>query len=190
MLFSIIDESCSGGADLRNAILHADGSCRGGACRGGALAPPVMDRRRATLKYRPYAILLFLSAMFLFVNIPVYAQSPSGKTAQAPARTNAVPITVTGEVVDTWCYSSHVMGEGRGPKHEKCARDCIAGGVAIGIVDDEGNLYIASKHRGYQGCLDLLIKYVAKRVTVTGWVAKGGKNAVPVLKITSVKPAA
>lgn len=117
--------------------------------------------------------------------------APPEKSKKAPdpaiAKTDARPITVTGEVVDTWCYASHVMGEGRGPKHRKCALACISGGVAPGIVDDEGNLYIAAKHRGYEGCRSLLLPYVAKRVTATGWLAR--KGGCQVLKITSVKPA-
>jgi hypothetical protein len=119
------------------------------------------------------------------------APGENSEKAPAPApptaKTDARPITVTGEVVDTWCYASHVMGEGRGPKHRKCALACISGGVAPGIVDDQGNLYIAAKHRGYEGCRSLLLPYVAKRVTATGWVAR--KGGCQVLKITSVRPA-
>lgn len=182
-------ETCR--ADFRNVESCKVEARKAEFLRVGAKAPTVTpfttDRRRTVLKHRPCDALILLSIVFIFLLAPGYSQSPTAKAA--PSRTNAVPVTVTGEVVDTWCYSSHVMGEGRGPKHEKCARSCIAGGVAIGIVDDQGKLYIASKHHGYQGCMDLLMKYVAKRVTVSGWMAKGGSNAVPVLKITSVKPA-
>lgn len=115
------------------------------------------------------------------------AKNAKSSPAAVSVKTNAEPITITGEVVDTWCYTSHVMGEGRGAKHQKCATTCIAGGVAPGIVDDQGNLYIAAKHKAYEGCRSLLLPYAAKRVTVKGWVAR--KGGCQVLKITSVVPA-
>lgn len=92
---------------------------------------------------------------------------------------------VTGEVVDTWCFSSRSVGEGRGPAHAACARACAHGGVTLGIVDDEGSLYIASKTKKYQGCQQLLEPLVAKRVHAKGYLAKlGGCN---VMKIESVE---
>lgn len=105
---------------------------------------------------------------------------------------------ITGEVVDTWCYTSHVMGPGRGPKHKACALACAHGGVTLGIVDDKDVLYIAAKHRGYTGCKELLTPFVAKRVKVICWVAKrGGCNVIKIksveevaMKQSSGKPAA
>lgn len=94
-------------------------------------------------------------------------------------------VKFTGEVVDAWCYSSQVMGPGRGEKHKACALACAHGGVSLGVVDEKtGEMFIAAKYRGYTGCKELLLPFVAKRVVVEGWAArKGGCN---VLKIKSV----
>lgn len=94
------------------------------------------------------------------------------------------PIEVTGEVVDSWCYASQVMGPGRGERHKACALACAYGGVTLGIVDDAGTLYIAAKHKGYTGCKELLVPFIAKRVKVTGWLAT--KGGCKLLKIKSV----
>ncbi|MBX9951928.1 MAG: hypothetical protein K2Y39_22340 [Candidatus Obscuribacterales bacterium] len=98
-------------------------------------------------------------------------------------------VEITGEVVDAWCYASQVMGPGRGEKHQACALACIHGGVSAGILDEKtGELFIAAKHKGYTGCKELLLPFVAKRVVVKGWIArKGGCNLI---KIQEVKLAA
>lgn len=103
-------------------------------------------------------------------------------------QTNTEPITLTGEVIDVWCYVSGVMGPGRGKEHEKCAKLCVAGGVSAGILTDDGTVYVAAKHQGYKGCAGLLLPYVAQRVEVKGWVAE--KGGCRVLKIREVKPVA
>ena len=91
----------------------------------------------------------------------------------------------TGEVVDSWCYASKSVGEGRGPEHARCANACAHGGVTLGIVDDQGKLYIAAKYKAYSGCQQLLEPYVAKRVHITGFLATtGGCN---ILKINTVE---
>lgn len=96
------------------------------------------------------------------------------------------PIEVTGEVVDAWCYASQTVGEGRGEKHKECAIYCARGGVTLGILEDSTNLmYIAGKHKAYQGCQKLLLPYVGKHVVVKGWV--GDKGGCRVLKIMDVK---
>lgn len=99
-------------------------------------------------------------------------------------------VKVTGEVVDVWCYSSEIMGPGRGEKHHACALACGMGGVPLGIVEDgTGNLYIAAKSKKpYQGCKELLIPYVAKRVTVDGFLGeRGGNRIMRIEKVTPVK---
>ncbi|MGD9681862.1 MAG: hypothetical protein AB7W16_11820 [Candidatus Obscuribacterales bacterium] len=103
-------------------------------------------------------------------------------------KTNTRPITLEGEVIDTWCYCSGVMGPGRGPEHEKCAKLCVAGGVSAGILADDGTVYIAAKHQGYKGCNGLLLPYVAQRVRATGWVAeRGGCKVLKISKVELVK---
>lgn len=104
---------------------------------------------------------------------------------------NFKPIEVEGEVVDAWCWSSGVMGEGRGKKHHSCALACVMGGVSCGIVDDNNNLYICAKHKAYKGCNEMLAPFVAKRVKVKGWITeRGGCRLLKVGEVNEVvKPA-
>lgn len=97
-------------------------------------------------------------------------------------------LSITGEVVDTWCYASQVMGSGRGDVHKPCGLACGHGGVTMGIVDDQGTLYIAAKSKGYTGCKELLLPFMAKRVTATGWLAtKGGSKIMKIQKVELAK---
>lgn len=126
---------------------------------------------------------------FTEVVIAANAKQESKAVVATPSiKPQAKPIEVKGEVVDAWCYASQTVGEGRGEKHKECALYCARGGVALGILEDStGNMYIAGKHKGYQGCQQLLLPYVGKQVVAKGWV--GEKGGCRILKIMSVKPA-
>jgi hypothetical protein len=149
--------------------------------------------------------LMLLSPFLILATISTDAQ-PTNKAAlptnRAPASSSPVgapvhkpkfapiakPFEVTGEVVDTWCFASQTMGPGRGERHKACGTACVLGGVTAGIVDDQGNLYIAAKHQGYTGCNQLLLPYMAKRVKAVGWMAsKGGCNIMKIRSVQEVK---
>ncbi len=49
-------------------------------------------------------------------------------------------VTVTGEMIDTWCYVSQIMGSSEavtGTAHHVCAVWCAAGGIPVGLLDKE-----------------------------------------------------
>ena len=61
------------------------------------------------------------------------------------------PIEVTGEVIDTWCYYSGVMGDTDavvGTAHHTCAMWCSAGGIPVGILTETGEVYMVVKWEG------------------------------------------
>jgi hypothetical protein len=60
-------------------------------------------------------------------------------------------IQVTGEVIDTWCYYSGVMGSAEatlGTAHHTCAIWCAAGGIPVGILAGDGTVYMVVKWQG------------------------------------------
>jgi len=66
----------------------------------------------------------------------------------APAFATGETIEITGEVIDTWCYYSGVMGFSeavRGTSHHTCALWCAAGGIPVGIRTEEGAVYMVLK---------------------------------------------
>jgi hypothetical protein len=57
-------------------------------------------------------------------------------------------IQVKGELIDTWCYFSGVMGGTdavRGSAHHTCALWCSAGGIPVGLLAEDGTVYMVMK---------------------------------------------
>ncbi len=53
-------------------------------------------------------------------------------------------VTVTGEVIDSWCYITEIM-YAEGTAHHQCALWCAAGGIPVGILGDDAQVYIVLK---------------------------------------------
>ncbi len=61
-------------------------------------------------------------------------------------------IQVSGEVIDSWCYYSGVMGGPdavTGTAHHTCALWCAAGGIPVGILTEDGKVYMVLKWEGH-----------------------------------------
>jgi len=57
-------------------------------------------------------------------------------------------IQVKGEIIDTWCYYSGVMGSPEavtGSAHQTCALWCSAGGIPVGLLAEDGTVYMVLK---------------------------------------------
>ena len=57
-------------------------------------------------------------------------------------------VQVTGEIMDTWCYFSGVMGGPDavvGTAHHTCALWCSAGGIPVGLLAEDGTVYMVLK---------------------------------------------
>lgn len=73
-----------------------------------------------------------------------------GAVATAQSST-AKPIEIKGEVIDTWCFFSGVMGGEDaviGSAHHTCALWCAAGGIPVGVLTEEGEVYMVLKYEG------------------------------------------
>lgn len=67
------------------------------------------------------------------------------------AATNPKLIEIKGEIIDTWCYLSGVMGGQDavvGTAHHTCALWCAAGGIPVGVLTEEGEIYMVLKLKG------------------------------------------
>ena len=67
----------------------------------------------------------------------------AGLSGPAAAAT-AERVQVTGEVIDTWCYISEIMFA-EGSAHHQCALWCAAGGIPVGVLADDGQVYMVLK---------------------------------------------
>jgi len=113
-----------------------------------------------------------LSALaFVAVGVTALKAQPNGEHA-----------TITGEVVDMWCY---LEGGDRGPAKKDCATACAKAGNPIGVLDAKGNLYVAAGLKDHQSAQALLLNKMSDQVTVTGTLVK--KAGVQMIYIESVK---
>ena len=100
-------------------------------------------------------------------------------------------IQVKGEIIDTWCYFSGVMGfpdSVIGSAHHTCALWCSAGGIPVGILAEDGTVYMVLKigedDRNAAG--DTALKLAAHTVEADGMLyQRDGLNYLLVSEVTS-----
>ena len=100
--------------------------------------------------------------------------------AQKPKR-----VTVTGEVIDTWCYVTEIM-YAKGTAHHQCAVWCAVGGIPVSIADKDGNVYVVLKVEGDGANVanPRIIKIQTHQVTVVGDLYE--RDGVKYLIVTQV----
>ena len=82
-------------------------------------------------------------------------------------------VQVKGEIIDTWCYFSGVMGAPEsvvGSAHHTCAIWCAAGGIPVSIKDEDENHYVVLKVEGEDTnvAAPSILRIQAHQVTVEG----------------------
>jgi hypothetical protein len=90
--------------------------------------------------------------------------------APATAAT-AERVKLTGEIIDSWCYITEIM-YGEGTAHHQCALWCAAGGVPVGILGDDGQVYMVLKlgQDDTSVANPAILRIQTHRVTVDGTV--------------------
>jgi hypothetical protein len=91
-------------------------------------------------------------------------------------------VTVKGEVVDLWCY---LEGGDHGSEHKDCAVSCAKAGNPVGLVTENGEVYVMMGIKDHQPGKDVLISKMAETVTVGGTLVK--KGGTQVIYVSSVK---
>lgn len=83
--------------------------------------------------------LLTLSVLMTLTGFAAFA-APDGKRMQ-----------LRGEMIDSWCYYSGVMGSPEstlGTSHYTCAMWCAKGGIPVGLLTNDGTVYMVLKIDG------------------------------------------
>ncbi len=78
-------------------------------------------------------------SFFAVILWAVILGAPAG-AAETPGKR----VSVTGEVIDSWCSISEIMFA-KGTAHHQCAVWCAAGGIPVGILADDGQVYMVLK---------------------------------------------
>ena len=105
----------------------------------------------------------FLSVLISTVLVGIFT------TAAPMAQPKGERVTVTGEVVEMWCY---LEAGDRGAAKKACATACAQAGNPIALVDDKGQLFVLAGLKSHQPAQELLLDKMSERVTVTGTLVK------------------
>jgi hypothetical protein len=120
--------------------------------------------------------------LVLVAVIGVAAVAVAGDEAK---KEEAKPVTLTGEVIDMYCYMSGHGG--KGPEHAKCATACITKGIPVGFLTADGTLYVIIG-KDHQPANADVAAYAGKQSTITGKVTENnGVKAIELITIADAK---
>lgn len=92
-------------------------------------------------------------------------------------------VTVTGEVVDTYCFAS--MGA-KGASHKQCGITCAKKGIPVGLLENGTNkLYVLLPSKDKGTIPDNVIDKMGEQATITGKAYAAGGSEF--LTIGSIK---
>ncbi len=82
-------------------------------------------------------------------------------------------VQIRGEIIDTWCYFSGVMGSPEsvtGTAHHTCALWCSAGGIPVGLLAEDGTVYMVLRIEGDDGSAsgDTQLRLAAHEIVADG----------------------
>ena len=91
----------------------------------------------------------------------------------SPAAAAGQRVQLTGEIMDTWCYVSEIMGGSEavlGTAHHQCAVWCAAGGVPVGLLSEAGEIFMILKlgDEDTSNADPRILEIQSSRVTVDG----------------------
>lgn len=91
------------------------------------------------------------------------------------------PVTLTGEVIDLYCYMQHPETS-TGADHAKCAKSCMTKGLPVGyLVNGKVYTIIGKDHQPVNA---MVADYVGAKSTITGTVINHhGINAIELASI-------
>lgn len=112
-------------------------------------------------------------------------------TALPAWATEGTRVQIKGEIIDTWCYYSGVMGSPdavTGSAHHTCALWCSAGGIPVGVLAEDGTVYMVLKIAGDTNSAsgDTQLSLAAHTVTADGMAyERDGINYLVVANVVS-----
>ena len=127
---------------------------------------------------------LFLSAALALVLVGL---AHSDASAQEHAMVKGTEVTLTAQVIDLHCFTANGM---KGDMHKECNVACSKAGVPLGLLSEDGKVYIpvAKQPMTNQAKYNAkLVDYAEQWVKVTGVLYEN--HGVLGLDITSVEAA-
>lgn len=127
-----------------------------------------------------------MKRMLVLAMTVVLATSAIALAGDDAKKEKAAPVTLTGEVLDLYCYMGHPESA-TGAEHAKCASACIGKGLPIGFLTADGTLYLITGKDHAPATADVTA-WVGKQSTLTGYVSEQkGMKAIELVSIAAAK---
>jgi predicted lipoprotein with Yx(FWY)xxD motif len=105
-------------------------------------------------------------------------------SAQAAPHNDGEQVTITGHVIDVYCYST--LGA-KGDAHKACATACAKAGEPLAILTGDGTIYMPVSNKPGDPQNPRLLPFVEGEVTVTGMHRT--VNGLHTIRIETIKAA-
>ncbi len=94
-------------------------------------------------------------------------------------------MTIKGEVLDMSCYMS---GGAKGADHKACATKCINGGSPMGILTEDGKVYLLVENHKKADAYATVKKYAGEQVEISGnYADRGGVQGLVVDEVKTAE---
>lgn len=89
----------------------------------------------------------------------------AGLSSPSPVRAEGSDVTLTGEIVDLSCY---LTGGKKGRAHRACAKRCADRGLPLGILTDDGTVYLLLEDHADEGPYEKAKKLAGDNAEIKG----------------------
>jgi len=125
-----------------------------------------------------------MKRMLMIVMVAMIGVASIALAGDEAKKEAAKPVTMTGEVLDMYCYMDH---HAMGMDHAKCAMACAKKGLPLGFLSTDGTLYLITG-KDHEPANAMLAEYCGKQSTITGVVQENnGMKAIELVSIADAK---
>lgn len=118
---------------------------------------------------------MLVLALVALMGLAVLSFAQEAKKEEA-----AKSATLTGEVIDLYCYMDK---KAMGADHAKCAASCISKGLPVGLLTADGTIYLITG-KAHEPANAAVAEFAGKQATITGKVMEQG--AVKAIELVSI----
>ena len=127
-----------------------------------------------------------MKRMLVVAMMVILATSAMALAGDEAKKEKAAPVTLTGEVLDLYCYMGHPESA-TGADHAKCPPACMGKGLPIGFLTADGTIYLIIG-KDHESANAAVTEWVGKQSMLTGYVKEQkGMKAIELVSIAAAK---
>jgi hypothetical protein len=130
--------------------------------------------------------LVVVSGAFAQQHKDMHKDMHMDKNADHSAMMNGKEVTLTGEILDMYCFMKH-PDNGQGMEHAKCAQNCIKKGLPIGFKAADGTVYLITG-KNHESAAAMVAEYAGMQSVLKGTViVHDGVKSIEIASIAAAK---